>query len=380
MSKAGDMLSKAKARLSLTQPFFSVMLFKHQLIETDALPTMGVNGYGTMYYNPKFVESLTIDEVTFLLCHEVMHVVYSHVLRMGNRNKELWNIAGDAVINETLKAMGIGKPIEGGIYMEGAEERTTEDVYNELLKKQKDKPQLPKEFKDLIEGGDSSGLGGKPLSESEKRSLDARIQGDVAEASNVQKSSNKGKLAGGLQRYIDEILAGKKLPWYEMLARYMTSLAEQNFSWKRPNKRYSSYYLPTSERIPGMGELVVGIDTSGSITDKELAMFGAHIKDLCQQVHPMKIYVLYVDAEVNHVDEFDDVEELEFRPYGGGGTDLREIANWIDREGIDADACVIFTDGYTDYPEEEPCPTWWVLTTNVKVPEHIKHIRFEEDK
>ena len=126
MTEVIDKLTQAKTRLSLTEPFFSTILYRFPTQATDLVPIAAVTPRGLILYNPKAIENLTVEEIVFLLCHEVMHIALAHCLRRDSRDHHIFNIACDAVINETLIAMGIGQFIENGIRMPGAENRTAE--------------------------------------------------------------------------------------------------------------------------------------------------------------------------------------------------------------------------------------------------------------
>ena len=104
-------LEKAKVRLSMMEPFFATILMKYPLRESKLVPIAAVTPKGEILYNPEGIKDYSVDQLVFILCHEVLHVVYMHALRRGNRNHFLYNIATDAVINETLIAAGVDKPM-----------------------------------------------------------------------------------------------------------------------------------------------------------------------------------------------------------------------------------------------------------------------------
>ena len=129
-----------------------------------------------------------------------------------------------------------------------------------------------------------------------------------------------------------------------------------------------------------MGRVVIGIDTSGSISARELGAFEKHTKDMFEQCHPSQVTVVYCDSRINHTDEFEEIGDFELKPHGGGGTDMREITNWCNKDcGDPIDCCVIFTDGYTPFPAEAEMdiPTVWVINTDTEVPPYITNIRFK---
>ena len=395
-------LEKAKVRLSMMEPFFATILMKYPLKESTDIPIAAVTPKGEIMYNPEGIKEYSVDELVFILCHEVLHVVFMHALRRGNRDHFLYNIASDAVINETLIAAGVGKALEGCVRFSGAENMTSEEVYDRLMKDAQMKPQ----HMDLICEGDSSmGDGannsvkqatgqddplvdarkkhGQKMSGAEKKLAETKTKTDISEAVSMARMRNKniGSAKGALLRKLEEFVMCEKLPWYEYLSRFMTSFVSQGESWRRPNRRFSNVYLPTTDRLPAMGQLVVGIDTSGSIGPKELTAFAKHLNDVIEDCRPAQITVLWCDSDIAGVDEYtlDDVP-FKLEPKGGGGTDMREITNWCNNNAPDADTCVIFTDGWTPYPDEgeETVPTLWVLTeSRDRAPDYVNSIEFE---
>lgn len=395
-------LDKAKTRLAMMEPFFATILMKYPLKIDSSIPIAAVTPKGEILYNEENTDKMDVDELVFVLCHEVLHVVYMHTLRRGDRNHFLYNIACDAVINETLIAANIGRPLEGCVRFDGAEEMTSEEVYEKLAQN----AQMQSAHMDLICDGDAglndgdeqstmNGSGkedplkdarkkhGEKMSGAQKKLAETKTKMDIAEAVSMARLRNKnvGSARGRLYRQLEDFIMSEKLPWYEYLSKFMTSFVAQGESWRRPNRRFSNVYLPTSDRLPAMGELVVGIDTSGSIGAKELSAFAKHLNDVVEDCRPAKITVLWCDSDIAGIDEYtlDDVP-FDLKPKGGGGTDMTEITKWCNENAPDADACVIFTDGWTPYPDEgdEEVPTLWVLTEEHKnTPNYLLTVHFE---
>lgn len=176
-----------------------------------------------------------------------------------------------------------------------------------------------------------------------------------------------GQLPKSLQRVVDDITSNK-VPWREVLHRFVTERVNDDYSWARPNRMFVAFgaYLP-SLYSEGMGHLDVVIDTSGSITREMLNTFGAEIKAIVAAVRPTRLRVIYADAAVNHVDEFLPGEEPVFNMHGGGGTDFRPA---IAQAGEEPPAALVYlTDMYGAFPSEAPeFPVLWVATTDVEGP------------
>ena len=389
-------LQKAKVQLLLAHPFFGSLVMRHPVVETERIPTMAVNKAGEILANPKFVADKTVSELVFLVAHEVMHVVYAHLSRLNGRDPFLWNVACDATINELLVKEGIGTFPAGGVRMEGAETKTADYIYNQLLQEAEKNGQSSSggdgdgdgegQDQDCDGDGDSNSLSNgsyrvhardllpeeaKGITEGEARQM--ATQGKIEISASAQAARMQGKLSGGLAGIIDNIIASK-VPWYTVLEKYMVGKAEQHQNWQHPNKRYAGrYYLPRRERFPSMGEVVVGIDTSGSISDKEMAEFIGHLNGIIEQCHPSAVHVLYVTTEVEHSETYErsDYPIPAQKNRWCGGTDMCAIHQWVDDNDVEPDVVVVLSDMYTPFPDKVDVDTVWVSTTDMDAPANL---------
>jgi predicted metal-dependent peptidase len=371
MREAEKAVSRAKVRLLMAAPFFGNLLCQRPPEFTDVVDTAAVDTRGRLYVNPAFVETLAGDEVEFLLAHEVMHIVFQHALREGDRDHEVWNVAADAVINDMLKALGIGRMIKGGVEMAGAADRTAEDVYKELVAKGKaggSKAKGKGKGKGGAIAGDLDTRGAKGMTEAEIAEITRETKRLVAGAMSAARA--QGTVPGKLFGVIEPMLKDP-VKWEEVLERFITSRAGQCPSWAHPNRRYRRVgYLPSLDPEATMGLVVIGIDTSGSVTDKELAGFLGQVNAIFERCHPTEVRVMYCDEEVEKEEVYtaSDFPIRSVKVAGRGGTDMRAIFSRVEDEGLEPDAVLVFTDGWTPYPESEEYPTLWV-TTDKEAPE-----------
>ena len=346
LSAVKDKVVKAKARLVLDHPFFGMAVSKRDLIYDYNTPTASMDAIGQMRLNPHFLVPLTVKNTIFLLAHEAMHYMLCHSTRRGARDPKQWNIAADWVINDTLKEAKVGDFIEGGCYFDGARDHATEELYADP----------PPEGNDGGDGeggigldvGDPTDANGNPLDESKIKELEAQAKIETIQASKIAKQ--KGKLPASLERMIDE-LVNVKTPWYDILERYMTGKIKDGWSWKRPNRRFvgRGIYLPGVDYTPRMGPVVIGVDTSGSIGQNELNVFGGHVNRIIEQCNPESVTVIYCDAEVNHADTYEPEDlPIKLTPHGGGGTAFEPVFDYIDEHDLDPEVVVYLTDGYGD--------------------------------
>jgi predicted metal-dependent peptidase len=370
-------LDKARAQIVLDHPFVASILLRHPLTARKDIPTLGVDARGKIYYNPDFVEKLSVPELVWGLSHEVFHRVGQHVQRMQNRKHRKWNIATDAWINDTLDAAGIGTRIPNCVDMKGSKDKTCEDIYANLPDqpsgKGKGKGKGQGQGQGQGDGERDDGLGddlldeGQPLSEAEAKELEAQIKIEVAEA--AQAAKMRGKLPAALQEFANSII-DVKTPWYDILERFMTEQTKQDFTWARPNRRYigAGVYLPSVGSQCAMGEIVVQVDVSGSVSEQELNYYGGHLKRICEQCNPTKVHVIYTDTRVVHHDTFDNAEDVAITFRTGGGTDMTAGYSYIEEQGIEPAVFVTLTDGYTPFPDSPQFPSVWCISSDVVAP------------
>jgi predicted metal-dependent peptidase len=373
---AADVISQAKARLILTQPFFGSLACSLDFEENDTLnpPTMATDGE-KVYYHPEFVLSHTADENLFVVCHEIMHVALVHMFRMRTRDMMLANIAADYAINEILCVEGIGSFPKGGlrdtaIYTEGG--GTMEGIYSLLL--QKFPPQS---------GGGGSGEGGegkgspgkglpelmdrllepsKGMSDSEIAAKEAEVKLKVAGA--MQAAEMRGTLPGSLKRLLKDAL-DVKTPWQNVLRRFFTERSDEFRSWARPNRRFASQgiYLPSPDGVR-MGIAFVGTDASGSISQKVFDIFAAEMNKVVADTKPKKVVVGVFDTRVTDEIEFDPSEgdRIILTAKAGGGTDFAPSMEWCQSREEDPACLIMLTDGHcSSFGNQPSCPVLWAV-------------------
>lgn len=384
-AKAEELMTKAVAAIVLEDPFYGYLLLRQDVVQDANIPTACVNGK-RLRYNPAFLRSLTNLQIKGLLKHEIMHVAYMHHLRRGTRDPEKWNIAGDYVINALLVENGVELPPNGLIDKTMAE-HSTEHVYSILP----DPPKRPRPGKggdgppESIQPGDGSeerpddgkwnwgGVEDAPGSEDEatRQEMEDEIKSEVIAAANAAKVH--GKLPANIERLLDHIRQSK-MPWRKILARFFRATAKNDYTWLRPNRRFlaSNIYLP-SLHSDALGPIVIGVDTSGSVSGDEMAAFFGCINGILKQTKPESIHVVYCDAEVNNVQVFrpNDIPLTinKFKPRGGGGTSFVPVFEYIKEKRLAPAAMLYLTDMYGTFPQRAPSyPVIWCATSKEKAP------------
>lgn len=350
-------VGKAKALLILDHPFFGTAVSKRPIQYTYSVPTAGMSATGQMMVNPAFVEPLTVKNIMFLMAHEAMHYMLAHSLRRKHRDPRAWNVACDKVINDTLIDANVGEFIDGGVTLRDGRNYASEELYDE-------------NDNDMGSGGIGEDVGdptdedGKPLDESQMHQLEAQAKIDTIQSAKAAKAS--GKLPASIERMVDEMV-NVTTPWHEKLERYMSSKVRDGYSWNRPNRRFigQGTYLPGTDYTPRMGELVIAVDTSGSLNSSELGAFTSHINRILDTCTPEKVTVLYCDWNIGGTAEYtpDDLP-IKLEPVGGGGTSFKPVFEWLGNYDGEVECLIYFTDGWGDQDEisTPAVDTVWVTT------------------
>jgi predicted metal-dependent peptidase len=207
----------------------------------------------------------------------------------------------------------------------------------------------------------------QPLNAKERDELGRQWQQRMAAA--AQQAMAAGKMGGALARLVDHLLQ-PQLPWRMLLARYMTQAARDDYSYMRPSRREGSVIFPSLRS--GQVDLVVALDTSGSVGENELAQFLSEVNALKGQLRA-RVTLLACDSALSEGApwEFEPWEELRLPESikGGGGTSFVPVFDWLARQGRQPDLLLYFTDAEGDFPKVEPnFPTLWLVKGKAPVP------------
>jgi predicted metal-dependent peptidase len=182
----------------------------------------------------------------------------------------------------------------------------------------------------------------------------------------------QGKLPANLERLLGEIVE-PTVPWQDHIrAFFARRVGGGGYNWRKPDRRLIMRDIYAPQRAGnGCGTIVVGVDTSGSIGQRELDVFFGEMRGMLDDLRPEQIHVVWCDAKVHKVDTVDDSQDISaLKPHGGGGTDFRPVFDWIDTQPGQPDALVYLTDGLGSFPDgPPPYPViWGAIRKGVKYP------------
>jgi len=376
-------LAAARTRLILDKPFLGALVLRLPMhaADPDWCPTTATDARA-FYYNPEYIAQLNIEQTQFMLAHEALHCALSHFARRRHRVHHKWDLACDYAINPLLIDDDLTPPPES-LHVPMYKGMTAEEIYP-LIEDNDHSQTLDKHAYDRADPAQAEDQGGsvqarlepnagggapepEPLDPNERETLEVQWQQRLAGA--AQQAMQAGKLGGEQARLIDHLLQ-PQLPWRILLARYMTAVARDDYSYQRPSRREGDFILPTlcSHQL----ELVVALDTSGSIKDREMEEFIGEIDALKGQIRA-RVTLLSCDAELcKDAPWIFEPWEAFSRPAkiaGGGGTSFLPVFDWIERVGPFPDLLVHFTDAEGDFPPTEPpYPVIWLVKGRSQVP------------
>ena len=130
-------IDSIKRKLLIKYPTFGSVIANLEFQKSIDIATAGTDGK-VLLYNPKFLGDLSEKQQIFIFAHEVCHVAFEHIFRSEGKDKRLWNIATDSVINALLIQDGLPM-VEGGVNIPEAINYDAEEMYNKLLEEEKKK-------------------------------------------------------------------------------------------------------------------------------------------------------------------------------------------------------------------------------------------------
>ena len=409
-------LCAARTRLILDKPFLGALVLRLPLVAARPswCPSTATDAR-KLYYNPSYIRALSLAQTQFVLAHLALHCALSHFARRQHRVRHRWDLACDLAVNPILVDEGL-VPTPDAKVLDDYRGMTAEEIYPLLSEDDQTETLDQHVFDgDSSEGGrggsppppqapetDTSGRGGgqeprdaggptpqregperggrgageseggadrpAPLSPDERETL--RVQWQQRLAGAAQQAAQAGKLGATFARLVDHLLE-PQLPWRALLARYMSQAARDDYSYLRPSGRREGPAVYPSLRSAQI-DVVVAIDTSGSIHEADLREFVAEVDALKGQLRA-HVTLLACDAALADDGpwEFEVWEEFrlprQFR--GGGGTDFAPVFRFVEGRCRQPDLLVYFTDALGRFPEDEPSyPVVWLVKGRSRVP------------
>ena len=398
LTRPEDRVTKAHIRIMTSPEFcmFSGVLSIGDITFTKDIPTACTNGRDVMY-NPDFIDTMNDKELTFVILHEAIHKVFQHMhmwIRLFKENARLANIAADYVVNSSiLEADPHNKRCEmpkDALYDPKYNGMTTKQIF-ELLKKnpppkrgqggsgKSPQCQGSKGSQETLDSHDWEGA--EKMSAEEKKRTQKQIDQALRQGEVI-----RGKMSGNVNRGVQELLE-PQVNWRELLREFVVTVSrsKDETSFRRPHRRFigQDIYMPSMVGNT-INKVVIAGDLSGSINSETERRFLTETIQVCKDVNPKSIDLIWWDSEVQGHEvymegEYDTILQRT-KPSGGGGTTVGCVNKFIDSEHLEPDVIIILTDGYVEYDwgGDWKYPTLWAITEKRITSPHGKSIYIDE--
>lgn len=372
----------------------------------DGKFTAYTDGINKVYCREYVAEYDNEAKLRGLVLHENLHVALKQIPRHRdlNHDHKMLNYAMDFVVNDIIKntdgTTGHTKePIvllpDGALYHPMFHNWSVRKVYDYLKKRKEeldkadqdgDQPQpCPQQNNGSTNGEDQSETDIDEALRNMDKEMDGHVFTEVEDmdAEELKKLENEidkalrqggmlaGRMGASIPRVIGDLLE-TKVDWREVFREFVQSAmrGKDEYTWRKMSKTYlaNNMYLP-SIHSETMGEVVVAIDTSGSIDNEQISEFASELASICETCNPDKVRVLWWDTKVHGEQVFEgnygDIAKM-LKPKGGGGTHVGCVSDYIIKSSIKAEVLVVFTDGYVEHEPkwEIDLPTMWFVTQN----------------
>jgi len=385
-----EMLITARVGLLLKASFFGNLATRLKLVNADEWCSTAATDGRNFYYNSRFIKMLRPKEIEFLFGHEVLHCVYDHFGRRGERDHQLFNIANDYCVNADLIKHRVGEKITTVpcLHNPKYDGMSSEEIYDILYEKA-EKLDIGKLLDQMIDehldgegdeeqdgegdGDEKEGKGRPKLTAEERQQIKDEIkEAMLAAAATVD---GAGNLPAGVKRLIQE-LTEPQMNWRELLRMQLECTIKSDYTWMRASRKgwHMDAVMP-GMKVDPMIDIAVALDASGSISESMLKDFLGEIQGIMDSFPAYKIHVFTFDTEAYNPaqydsDNLDDICDYEVK--GGGGTDFDAIYSYLKENEIEPKRLVVFTDGYPfgSWGDENYADTVWILhgTTTIEPP------------
>ena len=355
-------LDRAVKTLLIREPFYGLFLLNLNRYYGDKCDTACVcrNGINTeLCVNKKFWDTLSDDEQLAILRHELSHILFKHITSseyFGNHDK--FNIAADCEVNSYIPILQKDPYCYPARW--NLENSKGTKFYYENLPDEPDPPQGNSGNDYDPNDSHESWKDFQDLSDTEKQLIENQID---YQAKNTAETCKKliGSVPGELKEYLDSLFKIKPqiFNWKAYFRRVIGNLitSELYLTRMRPSRRFPDSRGIKFKRKP---HVLVGVDTSGSVSNEELEDFFSEIYYLWKS--GVKVTIAQMDTKIEHIEEYNGKFNKEI--YGRGGTEFTDLINYYNERKKDFSTLVIFTDGYVSLNLPPFRNGVWVITKN----------------
>lgn len=367
------------------QPFYGSLAMSLPDVFDPSVGTAATDGV-SIRWAPEFIDTLSDEELRFVLLHETLHCAHQHMWRLPA--DERGNAAADHEINLTLQQLsGIRMP-EGGL----ADPQYRGMACEEILAAMPE-PEEQDGGGEGDEGSDSSpgnGMGdpcgsftapaapedgsdnaGDPQAQAQaSQALREAWESRVIQAAQAQQALGVGDVPGDMARMLEK-LRHVAVDWQREMADFVRDAMSTRNDWSRSARRHAwQPVIYPRKRVDSIGKVVFARDTSGSVTDSICAQYSALITD-CMSEMECDALVIDCDSAIKAEYELSGFDPCPLTAQGGGCTDFRPVFNRADElvaAGEHIAGVVYLTDLMGPFPDNSELPTLWLATSDQQAP------------
>lgn len=347
-------ISKVKASLVIEQPYFGSIASTLKPVLNEDIKTF-LSTAKNFEYNDDYINSLSNEELGFILTNSAMHQVFLHEARIDSRMEWLWVLATDYAINCLLVNNGLELP-EHVNYDERFDDMSAEAIYASLENEIDDDKHSPEQVSQI------------KFEEHQEQEIDNDESIQDMHEQLLNKAKLQGDLPLGIEILVPNIFEGK-ISWEDELYNVIEQSIRFDYRLLPPNKRYISQGIALPALSGSKAKIVIAIDSSGSVDGSLLAKFLAEVESIMNTYENFEIDLLVADAKVHEHHILYPGDELSYTLKGGGGTNFENTFEYINENIDEVNLLLYFTDGFGKFPEDEAFfETVWVLSDEIEVP------------
>jgi predicted metal-dependent peptidase len=374
MDKAQS-LSKISKDLMLKEPYYGFFLIMLNKVWRKDLPTAGVSKQNINYQlaiNEEFWMGLSDDHKMGLLKHELLHIAFGHLVSFSSfSNKKLANVAMDMEINQYIEDSWLP---EGGIKLEDYADLKLDKkagcryYYDQLLRLQDEKDKngttgnTPMDnLLDNVASGDvpdhSTWEEFEDMTDAEKKLIEKQVQ-KILQDAKEQTVKKRGNVPGEIEGLIViEEITKAKFDWRGYIRRF-TGVSTKVFTKKIRRKENRRYEDNPGLKIKMRQHMLLAIDTSGSVSDTELAEFMNEIHHIYKA--GVDITIVQCDTSIRSIEPYRGKNEINV--LGRGGTEFDPVLDYYNANLKKYTSLVYFTDGECYTSVKPKSKVLWVLS------------------
>ena len=388
MRTVQDQLSRVSKTLIFTEPFYGIFLIGMQKEFSKQCATAGVGKHGIgmrLVINPDFFGDLSEPHQQGLLKHELLHIAFGHLI-MADRypNKKLFNIAADIEINQYIHYTMLP---EGGLTLDtfsdlNLDERAGTDYYYKKLEETIDcnGNSSCSQLQGILDQMDGESQychkhweEVTDLPETEKKLVQKQYQHQMKQTAEVIQKRH-GTIPGELAEIIERlfVIPPPKFNWRQFLKRYVSN-ASKVYTKKLRRKNNKRYTANPGLKIKRKNHVLVGVDTSGSVSSKELVEFMQELTHMHKTGN--QITVAQFDTQLTDVSDFDPKKNWEIK--GRGGTCFQPVVDHYNDPKTKYSGFICLTDGEAPNPEKCPKNALWVHSSLSEINDELPGIKIQ---